>query len=73
VYRYSIIITSLFIFLFTGCSVKNLQINKSIVKSYKYENKYLLFALMYEQDGNYNDARVYFLKFLQKIIKKLKD
>ncbi len=69
-YRYSIIIASLFIFLFTGCSVKNLQINKSIVKSYKYENKYLLFALMYEQDGDYNDARVYFLK-LYKHTKKI--
>ncbi len=64
-YRYSIIIISLFVVLFTGCSVKSPQINKNIIKSYKYENKYLLFALMYEQEKDYNLAREYYQKLYE--------
>ncbi len=61
-YRYSIAIVLLSVFLFTGCSIKTPQIHESIIKSYKYENKYLLFALMYEQQSDYNLAREYYLK-----------
>ncbi len=61
-YRYSLVIILLMGFLFTGCVQKAQVPKKSIIKPYKDENRYLLFALMLSQNSDYNGALSYFEK-----------
>ena len=61
-YRYSLIIFSILAVLFSGCSFKKPSPKKTIVKPYKDENKYLLYAFMLSQNGDFEDAYKYFVK-----------
>ncbi len=61
-YRYSLIIFILLASLFSGCSVKSVKPHGVTIKPYKYEDKYVLFALSYEQHNDYRKAIQYYIK-----------
>jgi len=78
VYRYSLIIFVLLALLFSGCSVKSVKPHNIVTKPYKYEDKYILFALSYEQNHEYNKAIQYYeklynntknIEYLEEVIK----
>ncbi len=48
--------------LFSGCSINSPRPEKVIVKPYKNEDKYVLFALMYQQQQEYEKALPYYIK-----------
>ncbi|NPA74358.1 MAG: hypothetical protein GXO12_06555, partial [Epsilonproteobacteria bacterium] len=68
-YRYSIVILVLLASFFGGCSIKSVKPQDTSVKQYKYEDKYTLFALMYNQEGQYEKALKYY-EILYKNTKK---
>jgi tetratricopeptide (TPR) repeat protein len=55
----------LFALFFGGCSLKSPHIEKSVVKRYKDEDKYILFALLFQQQQNYKKAREYYIKLYE--------
>ncbi len=61
-YRYSVAVALLMIFLFTGCSVNSPKPNENLTKAYKNENKYILYALSYQQQQKYKEAIKYYIK-----------
>ena len=61
-YRYSLIIFSVLAVLFSGCSPKKPTPRRTIIKPYKDENKYLLYAFMLSQNGDFEGADKYFVK-----------
>ena len=61
-YRYSLIIFSVLAILFSGCSPKKPTPRRTIIKPYKDENKYLLYAFMLSQNGDFEGADKYFVK-----------
>ena len=61
-YRYSLIIFSVFVLIFSGCSPKQPVPRKTIIKPYKDENRYLLYAFMLSQNGDLEGAYKYFVK-----------
>jgi len=63
VYRYSLIIFSIFVLLFnSGCAPKKPTPKIVKIKPYKNENKYLLYAFMLSQNGDLKGAYRYFVK-----------
>ncbi len=62
-YRYSLIIFSIFVLLFnSGCAPKKPTPKIVKIKPYKNENKYLLYAFMLSQNGDLKGAYRYFVK-----------
>ncbi len=61
-YRYSLIIFFLFSIIFSGCSPKNPTPKSSIIKPYKDENRYIMYAFMLSQNGDMKGAYRYFVK-----------
>ncbi len=57
--RYSVVFLLIFFF-FAGCATKTPNVKKQIIKSYKYENRYILYGSMLAQEGDYKQARKYF-------------
>lgn len=65
-YRYSLIIFSIFVLLFnSGCAPKKPAPKTTTIKPYKNENKYLLYAFMLSQNGDLNGAYGYFVKLYE--------
>jgi len=62
VYRYSLIIISVFVLLFSGCAPKKPTPETTIIKPYKYENKYIMYAFMLSQNRDFKGAYGYFVK-----------
>ncbi len=61
-YRHSLVIFSVLAILFSGCSPKKPAPRKTVIRSYKNENKYLLYAFMLSQNNDFKDAYKYFVK-----------
>ena len=61
-YRYSLVIFSILVILFSGCTPKQPTPKKTVIRAYKDENKYLLYAFMLSQNNDFEGAYKYFVK-----------
>ncbi len=61
-YRYSLAIFSILVILFSGCAPKQPTPKKTVIRAYKDENKYLLYAFMLSQNNDFAGAYKYFEK-----------